>query len=445
MNFLACLSFGVVNGLMILTCLFGKRGRVYEFPFWIGLIGMGWFYPMAIANYSNTEYPEGAYAAAMFFATLCSLGVWIGFNLSVKARPERPCWLDASYDFDKLVLAGMVLSVLGFYFEYKLSTLPEELFSSQWSGAPVKYLFFASLFKIGFMMLWLVYLRQQKIVVPKMLLFLVPGFLMMLETAFVGGRRGAMMELVAYVLVALWFVRRFALPRWALLMGGAAGLILVNSIGLYRNIMAQAELPLMERIRIVLNTDFLNRSDDAKDDGKAHDFDNFVYYRKVIGEEGKYDFGLAHWNGFVWNYVPGQIIGQSNKRALMVKQFRPQSLAQQRYGHRFFTGSVSTGYTDAFASFGWFGFINFVLIGWMMGVLYRHAMCGKLLSQLLYCYMLNKGMHSVSHGTGQVLVTQWVYFLALGYPAMIWARLPAELSGSESQYPEGYPVEGKVE
>ena len=79
----------------------------------------------------------------------------------------------------------------------------------------IKYNFFANLFKIGFVVLWILYLYERKLVNTRLLIFVLPALLMLLSAAFIRGRRAEMMNLCSYILVALWLVRRITLPRWA--------------------------------------------------------------------------------------------------------------------------------------------------------------------------------------------------------------------------------------
>jgi hypothetical protein len=126
----------------------------------------------------------------------------------------------------------------------------------------------------------------------------------------------------------------------------------------------------------------------------------------------------------VWNYVPAQLIGRDLKEKLKLKptDLDFKILVEERYGHTFKLGTTATGYKDSFSSFWWFGWIKFLLIGLLMGTLYRHAMQGAFFGQLLYVYLLTKSMQCVSHGTNDILVRVWVYFFALGYPVFYWAR-----------------------
>ncbi|WP_372845874.1 hypothetical protein [Pontiella sp.] len=408
---------------MVLSYLL-RKNRIFEFPFWAGMIALGWFFPQAIGGLSSEKFPEGAYAAGMLFATLCTSAMWGGYVKAVNKQDWKPGWLEAQFDMNRLYHAGVILCFAGFYFQWKLLSLPEEVLNAtQWSGAAVKYLFLSSVFRFGFLALWLLYLIQNRKADPRYLVLLIPCLLLLLDAAILRGRRAAMMDVVAYLLISLWFVRRISLPRWMLLGGLLVGLVLINAIGVYRGIMKNENLPLRERMKMAMKADYTQESKDVMEKS-GHEFNNYIIFRHAYTEVGEYDFGLKHWNGLVFNYVPAQIVGRATKKALMLPEnYKFFVVAKQKYGYTMGVGTTLTGYLDAFGSFWWLGFIKFYLIGWIMGTLYRNAMVGSFLAQLLYVYVMNKAMQSVSHGTHAIMLSVWVYFFALGYPAFLWAKL----------------------
>lgn len=422
MNGLSLALYGLVNGAMVL-CYLIQRNRIFEFPFWAGMIALGWFFPMAIGGLSSEQFPEGAYFSGMFFASICTLAMWGGYEMAVLKKERKRSLLDMQFDLSRLYWAGAVLCLAGFFFEWKLSTLPEEMLkATQWSGAAVKYHFLASVFKFGFISLWLLYLSQNRKSDPRLLVLLIPCLLLLLEAAVIRGRRAEMMNLAAYLLICPWFVRRRSLPRWMLVGGLLLGLLLINSIGLYRGIMREKDVPLGERIKIAMQADYAEESKD-KIQSSGREFENYIFYRYIYAKQGNFDFGLKHWNGLIFNYVPAQLVGRTIKNALMIP-FNDNTLmiAHREYGHSFGVGTTLTGYTDAFASFGWLGFIKFYIIGWIMGMLYRRAMTGYFLGQLLYVYALGSAMRGVTHGTHAILLSIWIYFFVLGFPAFYWAK-----------------------
>lgn len=234
-----------------------------------------------------------------------------------------------------------------------------------------------------------------------------------------------MMNLAAYILVCLWFVRRVSVPRWVIVSGLIAGLILINSIGLYRSIMSRKDESIKERMHEAVTADYLSSSLSVIDES-GFEFRNYLFYRQTCAVYGIFDYGGWHWNKFVFNFVPAQLVGREFKQSLKLKNISiesPRKEAKELYGYSWQPGSTSTGYLDPFASFGWFGFVKFFVVGAIMGILYRHAMQGAFLGQLIYVYVLNTAMHAVSHDTNGILIRIWVYFFAMGYPVLYLAKV----------------------
>lgn len=425
MELFSLIFYGFVSLAMIVSCL-REKGQFCQFPFWAGIISLGFFFTQAVGGFLHFEqFPRGAYTAGMLFASLCMLALWMGFVLACKRTCTRPSWLSAEFNSDRLFFVGVFFSVVGIFFQWKLNSLPEELLAmSQWSGATVKYNFFASLFHFGLITLWILYLYQRKLLNIRVLIFLVPCFLLLASNAVLSGRRNAMMKMCAYLVVGSWLVRRIAMPRWILIPALAGGLILVNSVGLYRSIMHDKEKSLTERLSNASQADYVSASTKAMDESSI-EFKNYINFRYTCAKHRLYDYGTWHWNRLVFNYVPAQLVGAKFKRSLCLKEEITTDIAQltrSELGHVASNGSTVTGFMDAFRSFGWFGFIKFGFIGWLMGVLYQRAMQGLFLGQLLYVYLLSDAMHAITHHTGLLLFSSWVYFLALAYPVFFWAR-----------------------
>jgi|GEM_PF-2270615 len=426
MNLFALSLYGSINAAMLLYYLRSKQ-TIFHFPFWAAVIAMGWFFPQAIGGYLNLhEFPASSYADGLMFASMCTLALWGGYVAAFHRYAPKPCWLDYKFDLKRLYWASAALCVFGFYFQWKLFALPDELKQvTQWSGVTVKYLFLSSVFRFGFIALWLLYLTERKAWSPRLLILIVPGLLLLFKAAVIDGRREGMMNFAAYLLIGMWFGRGITIPRWALAVGVGFGLIFINAIGIYRDIIFDGDMTVPEKITAAVNADYSSQSEDILEESGA-EFKNFIYHQQVYRDTDEYDFGLIHWNKLVFNYVPAQIVGRELKNAMMYPLLNVTEKTQQMYGYKYLRGSTSTGYKDSFGSFGWFGFIKFLLIGVMMGTLYRHALGMNLLAQILYLTMLATGMLAVTHSTDRILVADWIYFFALGFPAFYWARLPLQ-------------------
>ncbi len=431
------LAYGICNIAMIAYYLFSGKSRYFEFPFWFGAIGLGWFYPQAIGGYHGIDLlPDGYFQKGMMFATLCTVAMWLGYVQSTHRNRAHSgtLWLMERYDPTRLYYACTGLCVMGFFFFFKLQMLPEELkASSQWTGAPVMYLFLSGMFKIGFIGLFIMYLHERKIFSVRFAL-LVPCFVMLILPVLLGGRRADMMSFIGYTLFPLWFVRRLAIPRIWITTGLVLGIILINAIHLYRSAMKDSsELALGERLNIAAKQDYLKENKSMLDK-PGFEFEKYIYRMAGVEKLKAYDFGMSHWNELVFNYVPAQWVGRTLKQSLMFDHISPYEAGRRVFNFSGAAGATHTGYMDAFASFGYFGFIKFWIIGLMMGTLYQKAMEGYFLPQLLFALGLNSAMHSISHATNEILIRIWIYFFIFGFLPFYYSR--------KNRYENVHAVEG---
>lgn len=422
MDLSSLILYGAINLLMVLKYLKGPD-RFYQFPFWAGVIALGWFFPQAIGGYYNVRiFPGDSYSNALIFASLCTLGLWKGYEWSVKKNIKPYSWLMKTFEWNKVYVAGVMLSLFGFYFYWKLWQFPEEdLESTQWSGTTVMFLFLANTFKFGFLILWLRSLTGKSILDKKSLPFLIPAFLFLFSAVVLRGRRAEMMNLVSYIIVGVFLIRNIKIRKIFIISSLVAGLILVNGIGTYRSIMKNKNLSLTERISSAYNADY-STSFNNNISESGNEFKNYVYRFFAHQELFYFDYGAYHWNRFIFNYVPAQIVGQDVKEAFMIPLKDMRIVQRQVSGSSWQVGTTSTGYSDSFGSFGWFGFIKFILVGVMMGYLYRYARNGSFLAILLYVAFLGTAMHTITHGTNEILVRAWVYFFVLIYPVLYLSR-----------------------
>ncbi|MDD2540719.1 MAG: hypothetical protein PHH28_06705 [Desulfuromonadaceae bacterium] len=428
MDLFVLILYAGTNLLMILSAFFRKEGGIYQFPFWAGVIGLGWFAPQALGGYLKLSvYPEASYTACMLFAWMCTVALWFGFERSKRKLCSQKSWLTMKFSQKRLFLACVVLCLIGFYFKWKLVSLPEEMITTtgfgQWTGVPVKYLFLSEVFTVGFLGMWIQYLRNGQWLDYRRLMFIIFCFVLLLMPVIFGGRRADAMNIISYCFIMLWLVRRIEVHR--LIVAGVLvfGIIWVNTIGQYRSVMVgqKYEKTVVERIDEVLELDFIGLYKGTILQA-GPEFENFLYGMYAMQSSLTFDAGFGHWNDFVFNYVPAQLVGRSFKDSCIIPIRAYYQIARDKLGWYGISGATHTGYLDSFYSFFWLGWIKFLLIGWLMGWLYRYAMCRSFLAQLLYCYMLTKAMHAISHTTNDVLIRMWVYFFLLGFPMLYWAK-----------------------
>jgi hypothetical protein len=145
-----------------------------------------------------------------------------------------------------------------------------------------------------------------------------------------------------------------------------------------------------------------------------------IYLTAACASENAFNFGLNHWNGLVFNYVPAQIFGSEFKESLCLPIPNLFAIADRNYGYVKPTGSTVTGMVDCFASFSYFGCLEFFIIAYIMQRLYRRAIDGNIIAQSLYLFMMTNALHAITHGTTW-FVSPWVHMLVFWIPLMFYA------------------------
>lgn len=407
------LTYGLIATFTILSLSLlayglARPGRYYEFPFLATATFVFFILPQVFGLADDRYLPRGALDKALAFTILCLLGCWLGW------RSRAPSFQILNWELSerRLLQAAAVLSIIGAYFFYKISRLPEaERLATMKTGAAVAYLFFARLVTYGFAVAVLCWFRRPSLPALALILF---DSLFFFDRVIIAGRRGDAAEFVFIIVLALWFQQRRAVPRMVVLLGIGISFLAMQAIGDYRNAVVYSENPdwsNVARIDVAGNiTGMLNEG--------GLEFRNAANMINHADSTQQFDFGLSHWNTLVMTYVPGQIVGQGVKRALLVEPIGPYH--DLRYTAAI--GSTYTGMTDAFASFWYLGFIKYIIISYFMSRIYTAAMSGSASMQILYMLSASAAMHTITHFT-QWILSAWIHVAIFMLPVVLYAAI----------------------
>jgi len=385
-----------------------QRGAIYQYPFLVGAVFTGFVLPQLVGLSSDPFLPPGGLEKTLIMAILAATMCWAGTRLV-----SRP-WQAFNWDYDqrKLVYVSAALSLLGAYFYYAISRLPPEMTeSSQWTGLPVAYLFFARTLTYGFAIAVLLFARSGSRIALLWALF---GATFYFDRIVIGGRRADLIEFITIILMATWFQRNRCLPRPLMFAGLFLGALFVNSTGEYRSVTMTEEGPQWNRVGDI---DFVGNTERLTKEGGS-ELRNAVYIISAVDRSMKLDFGAFHWNMLVFTYVPAQIVGTELKDSLYLPLSDP---AFEEFQYRPSNGSTVTGLSDAFQSFWYFGCIKFLLIAVIMQKLWLAARSGSTTAQLLYMLLPVQAMQAVTHYTNNFLMP-WPHMAIFLLPALLLAR-----------------------
>ncbi|MCH7518014.1 MAG: hypothetical protein IH964_03195, partial [Candidatus Dadabacteria bacterium] len=115
-----------------------KPGRIYEFPFLAGATFTAFVLPQLIGLTNNPDISHVGLNKTIIMSTLCAGMCYIGYVLNRKPLKK----LNWSFTRTNLLVASIVFVLIGWFFFFLISRLPEELTEvGQWTGRPVLYLF----------------------------------------------------------------------------------------------------------------------------------------------------------------------------------------------------------------------------------------------------------------------------------------------------------------
>lgn len=400
------------------------RGRIYEFPFLAGAVILGWATPQIVGLANAGTVPSDAINKITIMTVLTAAACWFGYTLPSQPKEKIP----SPMLVNRLIFSSIVLSLIGVFFFYKISTLPENIRNvTQGTGIITVYFFFSQLMSYGFIIAIIVYISCQRTAALFVCLFDATFYL---HRIIIAGRRSVMVEFVAAIALAFWFHRRAVPPRVLVLAGIVFGALFIGTVGEYREATMHRDGP---RWSAAMNIDMLESFEQIIN-GRADELDNAALIIAATEARRTFDFGAFNWNAFVFAYVPAQFVGSSIKNALYIDLGFGNPMYDEFF-HTPLTGTTATGMADAFGSFWYFGAIKFFIIALIMRNIYLSAMRGNINQQIFYIALLTPSLHSITHHT-QWFFNAWIHMAFFLLPVLWLCRAPAD-AGHLHTYPYG--------
>lgn len=412
------LALGI--GLIVWGVL--EKERLYEFPFLIGVMYVSYLIPY-LAGVARVEssLPPGAYDRIAIMAILCGAAVYVGYQI-----PSRPTtFLQWTYDKDRLFRSMLILTGIGVFASWMLGEVPASAWKGQATGAPVIVIFFAKVRYYALALSVFVYLKTRDnrflLVALVCLYFIYPALIQKF-------RRVQIAQSFFIVVLAFWFcldktpTRIVAIPAFVVLF-----LFGTTAIGPLRKASMDRDGLTWQELRSI---EWVSEAERKISRTNRNSTKAAAYQMAAIERFDRYDFGIFHWNRMVHKYVPGSVLGNEFEESLFIKVNDENTVVQakdfnritsSRYGFTKPLGTTTTGLRDAYGSFGYFGFIKFMLVAAIMKVLYVSARRGSLTHQLLYALLIAYALHIVSHNTNWFF-ERFPHMAIFLLPALWYAR-----------------------
>ena len=418
---------------------FIHKTNIYQYPFIIGASLCSYIVPQAIAL---VNHPQGiadvAIQRVLLMCCLCAAMSWIGYQIKI---PRNWSLESRNYLSEKrLNFASFIYIGIGLIFVLiSLKTTPEygtSSFRAGFSGIITVYLFFARLLDIGFVILLLVSLKKKKITQQNLIVLSIV-ILIQIVKIVIGGRREVMIFFAFSLLLPLFFIRRFILPRFLVILGLIVSMFIINphTINQYRSLLGNGgswlkfqEISLTDVSDSLEEIDFVDNFQNTINDTSNLELRNAALYIDRIAKTGNHQWGLAYWNAIVFNWVPAQFLGDSFKNSLIIQKginfidFCHTSSWFYQYSCR--PGQTFTGMADSFGQFDYFGCLFFAFAALLFKFMWQKAVYqNSFAAQACYSLLIVRMMLTITHTTIQ-FPSRMLYLVVFVSPMILWSSIP---------------------
>ena len=397
----------IYRNLLVIVCL-GLLGwglirieRIYQYPFFMGVIFISFLVPQAFALVNNPgKLDQESLERVLLMSSLCAASCWFGYQ----AKPNLK-WLtkfQIDVDKNKLFQAAIFLMLMGYFFDFLLHNIKIEFKGGVWTGPATIYVLFAQVIYIAFSIFLLEALKKPSI--QNIILTLLAGWIP-LQTVL-AGRRQPTMTFAIIVGLCFWLIRRYVPPRWLIILAIFLVIILIPAIGAMRGGLWDALFS--GQWQTILST--TEKAINAQQKGSILELRNAAFLMAATTHLNLYGLGAGWWDALIQIVIPGQILGFGFKQSLQFGllsdygSYQINSLLYNLYGYSWHPGTTPTGVGDSFVEFGYLGCLTFALIAYFFKNLWMSAYCYRsIFSSLLYIGLVSPAMLGLTHGIGRFL------------------------------------------
>jgi len=388
----ALIALFVIINLFVVVKYYRSELGVFQAPFLACSASIAIFLPQLTSMYQSDYYDLDLMPRLLFVMCTCNMAFTIGFEVA-KSKPYPKFIRDLDLKKSKRIL--IFLSMAGLFAAFSMRGV---WMSDLEAGSSEKSNFIVLVnlsyyLEIGFIYS-LIYLTSFKTRDKIIIAIIVLASLSYLDVVLLLGRRNLALRLVLNLLfiLALNRPKTYKFTKVLLIVLFLFGSILNASIGTIRTNMSG---------KTSEDIDYSNNLEESfaqKDFTIGMDVGNAALGIDYCYQNNSYDYGLNIWNGFIYNFVPRFLIGDELKKSLLMD-----------FGYRdivpVLTKNITTmtGYFDAFASFSYFAFIKFLLLGYILGIMWSRSLTSEIYL-LVYMFLFSQVTSAFTHGTQYVFM-----------------------------------------
>lgn len=393
----------IIVNTLICIYYWKKEMGIFQFPFLIGIVSLTFVTPQLINLYENNYFCIENRCWSLFYFSLCNLMLWLGFTLGIR-KGEKMESIVYFKNGKGLKIFIWIFAIIGI----TATIMNRGVYQGGFiSGTFVIVSFFASYSAVALLLI-LIGFNRSLISGKIFILLAVIIIILTIDKILASGRRAATIELVLTILYFfldykqnLYKWLKFLVPLFFF-----AGLIFGSLIGKYRENAYSGTMSLSQNISSLE----YDKVDDIQKINEGEIYNAFTGMDNV-NTNGYYDYGANNWNGIIRDFVPTALVSKQFKKSLMI-----ENDGQKMVAYLTRSGSTMTGYYDSYFSFGLLGFIKFLIIGFVMGILWANRNTSDI-ALLFYFTLLTPGLHLLTHSSNY-FVSQLVFQIIFVYIAL---------------------------
>lgn len=374
--------------------------RIYQFPFFMVSTFLSFILPQAIAIVDNPgiAVTDTALERMLIYSCLCVAMCWLGYQFS--PNENRLNSLNIEIDEHKLFKAGLILLIIGLGCSFALSRITIQTGANgNWTGPATILAFFGGVLNIALPLFLLRTLKKPSFI--NIVLTAITAF-PILQAIILAGRRQPTVAFLITIGLCLFIGKRYIPPRFALV-------VLIPIAAYIIPVLGQLRGRFWELV-FAGNWDAIQSSSqeglEGVIEGQILELRNATLFMDYATQLDQYGYGRQLWDGFIFQYVPGQLVGWEFKQSL---QFNNSYDLVGVYGYQISSGTTLTGIGDSFMDFGFFGCLFFALMAYLYKTLWISTVQEKsIISTLLYISLIDSAMVGVTHGIAR-FVNEFIF------------------------------------
>lgn len=405
--YLFLLAFYIITCIWVIARFYKRDKGVFQVPFIFSLASMLMMLPQYCVIIYNPYYDPDLLPDLTYCMITSTLALAFGWDKAQKQKVTK-FW---DIDLQKSRITFFILFIIGLFCALKSYGEVLNHFASGESDIRGNHtyqilLFFMLYFDIG-MFYALTYVIKRRKATRLIKIILILSCLYYLFIVLMLARR----TLVVKLFMSLGLLTVCIRPQWQNIIKKIV--VLFFAIGtVYSASISEIRGDLHGRRNETINI-WENYKKSYVNPNLAHGMDlgNGALFIRYTKENLTYNFGAFLWDDIVTWYFPSFIFGKEGKEALKLAGENNKYIESITHNV-----STPTGYYQAFAAFGYFGFIMFYGIGYLFGYIWKRIQYSSLYLIIYLCFMFHVPSLA-SHGFGFVL-GQIETFLIFGIPVL---------------------------